>query len=111
VGFPQVAREGGIDFSVGDQDMQFALEGIGGFGVVGRLDLGDEAVEAGAQGGIGDVVLLAEGFERAGTEGEAAEELEIFLVEGFEPGWEGLLHKMNMHLQFVKVKQNAVYVE
>jgi hypothetical protein len=111
VGFPQVAREGGIDFSVGDQDMQFALEGIGGFGVVGRLDLGDEAVEAGAQGGIGDVVLLAEGFERAGTEGEAAEELEIFLVEGFEPGWEGLLHKMNMHLQFVKVKQNVVYVE
>ena len=84
--------------------MQFALEGIGGFGVVGRLDLGDEAIEASAEGGIGDVVLLAQGFEGAGTEDEAAEELEIFLVEGFEPGWEGLLHKMNMTLNFVKSK-------
>ena len=104
MGFPELAGERGVDFSVGDQDVEFALEGIGGFGVVGRLDFGDEAVEAGAEGWIGDVVLLAEGFEGAGTEDEAAEEVEVVLIEGFEPGWEGRLHKVNMHFNFVEVK-------
>lgn len=102
MGFEEIARERGREFAVGYQDLQFELEGVGNFGIVGGLDFGDEAVQACAQGGVGDLVFVAEGFERARIENETFEELQVFLVQGFPPGG---FHKINMRLNFIEVNK------
>lgn len=82
--------------------------------VVEYFDLGDEAVEAEADGGVGDVVGGGEVFEGAREEDEAFDEGEVFVFEEVDPAFGfGVVHgfieaRMRIILNNIKINFNFI---
>ena len=87
------------------------------FVVVVDFDFGDEAVEAEADGGVGDVVGRGQILERAGKEDEAFDESEVFVLEEIDPAFGvglGVVHgfiEVNMEIILNIIKTDFKFID
>jgi hypothetical protein len=103
--FPEFPCQRRRHLSFRYQHLQSALESVCDLRIVRGLHLGDKAIEARPNRGIGDLILVPEGLERSGVEDEAFEKLQVLFTQGLEPGREGRFHKINMLFNLIEVKK------
>lgn len=99
--FPKLPRERGGHFSIGYHYMQLALKRIRDLRILSGFHFCNQTIEAGAQGRIGDFVLVAQSFERPGAQNESLQELTVFFIQRFQPRRQRIFHKINVQLNFV----------
>lgn len=84
------SRERFAETAVGNHYAETAFKGVADVGVLGGLDLGDQAVEPGTDRRIRDGILFGHGFKRPRSEHEAANELEVLELKRCDPRRKGL---------------------